>query len=365
METRRRTSQRWQLLDKRTIPLAEIAEHYLSTCRVEGKTASTLRGYREKLSRFVRWFDGPLGDFSIETIRDYIATLQGARKWDGHPFSPQTDALVSPQTVVNHVRVLKAFATWLYEEQYTDTNHLARLSLPKAPRKLIEVLSQEEVARLLHACESDGALGCRDLCIVMLLLDTGLRRSEIVSLRVGDVHLDDQWLMVKGKGQKERQVPFGGRVATLLRRYIRQDRDNPLGRDELFLTIEGEPVSLNTVSMLFTRLRRRSSIARLHPHLLRHTFATYYLVAGGDVFTLQNILGHTTLEMTRRYVALASSHVNIQHRRFSPIDRLDSAVVGHRRSARRIERPARPRTVVPAATWPLTGKPRAIGRIRT
>jgi integrase len=89
--------------------------------------------------------------------------------------------------------------------------------------------------------------------------------------------------------------------------------------------------------MLFTRLRRRTGIARLHPHLLRSTFATSYLVAGGDVFTLQNILGHTTLEMTRRYVALASSQVSIQHHRFSPMDRV--AMLGRpaRRGARRGE----------------------------
>jgi integrase len=87
--------------------------------------------------------------------------------------------------------------------------------------------------------------------------------------------------------------------------------------------------------MLFARLRRRSGIARLHPHLLRHTFATNYLIAGGDVFTLQQILGHTTLEMTRRYVTLASTHVSLQHRKFSPMDRWGLPNANGKRSDRR------------------------------
>jgi site-specific recombinase XerD len=141
----RRSGQRWEQLDKTSIPIVEIAERYFASCRVEGKTPSTLRGYREKLGRFVRWFDGPLGEFSIQTVREYIAMLQNARKSEGHPPTPQTDKLVSAQTVTNHVRVRKAFSTWLFEESYTYGNLLGRLSLPKAPRKVIEVLTSEEI----------------------------------------------------------------------------------------------------------------------------------------------------------------------------------------------------------------------------
>ena len=83
----------------------------------------------------------PLGDFSIEAARVYISKLQGSHKWEGHPFTPGNGSLVSAQTIANHVRVLKGFATWLFEEGYTEVNNLARLSLPKAPRKIIEILT--------------------------------------------------------------------------------------------------------------------------------------------------------------------------------------------------------------------------------
>jgi site-specific recombinase XerD len=192
------------------------------------------------------------------------------------------------------------------------------------PSRVIEVLSEEEVAALLAAVDADTTSGARDLGMLTLFLDSGLRLSELVGLEAGDVHLDEQWLKVMGKGSKERIVPFGARTAKVLSRYITFFR--PEGEiDTLFLCCDGGPITLNTVKMLFTRLRRRSGIERLHAHLLRHTFATSYLMAGGDVFTLQAILGHTTLEMTRRYVNLASAHVAVQHRRFSPMDRLHSA----------------------------------------
>jgi integrase/recombinase XerC/integrase/recombinase XerD len=318
-------------LNYHEIKLATLAENYLTTCQTEGKTPKTLRGYREKLFRFIRWFDGQLSDFSLQRAREFVAHLQRTEKWVESPARHRAGEMLSPQSVANHVRVLKAFATWLWEEGYTQENLLSRMSLPKVPRKMIEVLSNEEIDRLLASIDLSLAAGSRDLALITLMLDTGLRLAELIALRVDDVYFEDQWLKVMGKGQKERFVPFGGRAAQVLLRYVHHGRYDPFGRPEFFLTSDGEAVSENTIKMLFVRLRRRSGIRRLHPHLLRHTFATSYLVAGGDVFTLQAILGHTTLEMTRRYVSLASSQVNIQHRRFSPMDRLDTPALRLRR----------------------------------
>ena len=130
--------------------------------------------------------------------------------------------------------------------------------------------------------------------------------------------LDEGWLKVFGKGQKERIVPFGLRATGSLREYLTGVGEH---RDYVFLNADGSPLTQNAVKMLFGRLRARTGLPKLHPHLLRHTFATRFLMAGGDVFSLQAMLGHTTLEMTRRYVTLANSYVAIQHRRFSPMDR--------------------------------------------
>jgi integrase/recombinase XerC/integrase/recombinase XerD len=312
-------------------PVSQLAEHYYAALQTEGKTAKTLIGYREKLGRFVRWLDGDLEGLTLQRAREFIAALLATEKWQGNPKRKRVGEPLSVQTVANHARVMKAFATWLWEEEYTEDNRFARLVLPKAPRKLTEVLSADEIQRLLAAIDVDFLAGTRDLAIIVLFLDTGLRLSELLGLELLDVHIENQWLKVMGKGKKERFVPFGTRACQALMRYLQHGRYDPFERRELFLTADGEAMTQNAVRMLFKRLRVRSGIVRLHPHLLRHTFATQYLVAGGDVFTLQTILGHTTLEMTRRYVTLASSQINIQHRRFSPMDRLESPALRSRR----------------------------------
>jgi len=128
-----------------------------------------------------------------------------------------------------------------------------------------------------------------------------------------------------GKGGKERIVPFGASAEKALLRYLLRFRPGPFNPTIrcFFLTQDGKPVTRNCMKMVFQRIARKSGVNRLHPHLCRHTFATNYLLNGGDVFSLQQILGHTTLEMVRRYVTLASTHVTVQHRKFSPMDRLN------------------------------------------
>jgi site-specific recombinase XerD len=340
---------RFQEMDRGTLPIDQVAKYYITACRTEGKTAKTIHGYEEKLGRFLRWSGGTLAEFTLERAREFVAELQATEKWASDPRMPRTGATLSPQTVGNHVRVMKAFASWLCREGYTPENVLGRLVMPKAPLKVIVVLSDEEIRRLLASVNPKDDMGLRDLAILVLFLDTGLRLSELLSLQLDEIHFEGQWLKVMGKGQKERIIPFGARAAQLLIRYIHQGRFDPLKRPELFLGIDGEPISGNTIKMLFTRLRRRSGINRLHPHLLRHTFATSYLVAGGDVFTLQSILGHTTLEMTRRYVALASSQVSIQHHRFSPMDRLNTHVF---RAGRPVHDSKRRAQMAPARSLP-------------
>jgi integrase/recombinase XerC/integrase/recombinase XerD len=140
-----------------------------------------------------------------------------------------------------------------------------------------------------------------------------------------DLHLDEGFFKVMGKGKKERIVPIGSNAQRALQRYLFRYRSNPAlpQTDNVFLSIHGEPLTENSMKLTFTRLAKRSGVQRLHAHLCRHTFATRFLINGGDVFTLQQILGHSTLEMVRHYVNLASNHIAIQHQRFSPLDRLN------------------------------------------
>jgi integrase/recombinase XerC/integrase/recombinase XerD len=142
---------------------------------------------------------------------------------------------------------------------------------------------------------------------------------------VDDVHMDEGYLKVMGKGKKERIVPIGNNSQRVLQRYLFRFRPEPVNpiTDNVFLSASNGALTENSMKLMFARLAKRSGVPRLHAHLCRHTFATRFLINGGDVFSLQQILGHSTLEMVRHYVNLASSHVTIQHQKYSPLDRLN------------------------------------------
>jgi site-specific recombinase XerD len=129
---------------------------------------------------------------------------------------------------------------------------------------------------------------------------------------------------VIGKGSKERLVPLGKMVQKALWNYINMARPKPTRSecDNLFLSSTGYPITVNTIKLIFSRLAKTSGIVRLHAHLCRHSFAINYLLNGGDIFSLQEILGHTTLEMVRHYLHFTSSQVAMQHHKYSPMDKL-------------------------------------------
>ena len=152
-----------------------------------------------------------------------------------------------------------------------------------------------------------------------------VRASEVANAQMANVNLGDGYIKVMGKGSKERIVPIGNNAQRALQRYLFRYRPHTFSTstDNVFLSLVGKPLTENSVKLIFSRLAKKSGVTRLHAHLCRHTFATRFLINGGDVFTLQHILGHSTLEMVRHYVNFASTHVVIQHQKFSPLDRLN------------------------------------------
>ena len=206
-----------------------------------------------------------------------------------------------------------------------ETSPAKDLKPPKVCRKVVSTLSDEEIRAILGVLAPLNSSNARNQTIFMLLLDTGLRMGELINLKMDDVHMNEGLLKVMGKGKKERIVPMGSNAQRALQRYLFRYRPKPLhlGIDNVFLSVLGKPLTENSMKLIFFRLAKRSGVTRLHAHLCRHTFATRFLINGGDVFSLQQILGHSTLEMVRNYVNLAANHVVIQHQKFSPLDRLN------------------------------------------
>ena len=190
---------------------------------------------------------------------------------------------------------------------------------------LIEPLNDVEVAAIFSAFDANTSSGARGICMITLMLDTGIRSTELTTLQAKNVHLEEGYMKVMGKGQKERVLPFGSASQKSLLKYLYHFRPEPIhqGIGNFILTLDGYAMTDNALRLMMNRLTIRSGVDRLRAHVLRHTFAVNYLVNGRDVFSLQQILGHTTLDMVRRYINLNNTHVMAQHNRFSPVDRMN------------------------------------------
>ncbi|MCK4794503.1 MAG: tyrosine-type recombinase/integrase, partial [Desulfobacteraceae bacterium] len=265
-----------------------------------------------------------LTTIDIDTVRGYILYLKQKPRFDGHPYASKQASLLSPRTIQCHVRALKAFSSWLYAEGYTTENRLQNLKLPKASMTVMEPLTPEETNKIISNIGRKSSCGARNHAIFVTLLDTGLRASEAAGITLGNLNLADGFVKVMGKGGKERVVPIGKYVRMVLFSYIdkiKPESANP-ECNNLFLSSSGKPITVNTVKLVFSRLAKTSGVGRLHAHLCRHTFAINYLLNGGDIFSLREILGHTTLEMVNHYVHFTSAQITAQHHKYSPMDKL-------------------------------------------
>jgi len=265
-------------------------------------------------------------------IRAFILYLQQKRCFSNHRFNHVQDKGLSGHTINCYLRSLRIFFSSLTLEGIIESNPFDRVKIPRPPGKIIPAFSDSQFHGLLNAIDTRTAEGYRDYIIILTLLDTALRVSELCNLKLGNLWLDEGMLKVVGKGNKERLIPIGKQVQRLLWRYINRCRPEPAmaNYDFLFLTREGKPLTKDRVEKIMTYYGKKAELqgVRCSPHTLRHSAAVRFLRNGGDVFSLQRMLGHASLEMTRRYCELADIDVKRAHMTASPVDNLD---LHHRR----------------------------------
>ncbi|MFC1918286.1 tyrosine-type recombinase/integrase [Chloroflexota bacterium] len=313
--------------------LDEVILNYELSNRAEGKSPKTIGWYNDMLQMYSRYCKEQFEEYdisglNIDNARAYVNYLRHRRRFKDHPFLQEQTQPLSPKTIQCHVRVLKAFSTWMYQEEYSEENTLKNLKLPKAPTKVIEPLSPEEIKKVSDSINIKSSTGIRNRTILSTMLDTGLRASEVANITLANLNLNDGYIKVMGKGAKERLVPIGKYVQGTLWHYIDTIRPDPIGsnHNNLFLSHSGKRVTVNTIKLVFSRMAKSSGVTRLHAHLCRHTFAINYLLNGGDIFSLKNILGHSTLEMVNHYLHFTSSQITKQHQLYSPMDKLTSEI---------------------------------------
>jgi len=312
--------------------LDQLIRGYQLCATTEGKSPNAVAIVTSSVSYFQDFLvsEGQSKDvaqISQYEIREFILYLQQKKCFSNHRFNRTQDRGLSGHTINCYLRSLRIFFSWLVSEDVIDANPFERVRIPRPPRKVIPTFTDSQLQLFLNCIDTRSAEGYRDYTIFLTLLDTGLRVSELCGLKLCNLWLEDGVLKVLGKGNKERLIPIGKQVQRLLWRYISRYRPEPAGAnsDFLFLTRQGRPLKKDRVESIMAGYGRKAGLkgVRCSPHTLRHTAAVNFLRNGGNVFSLQRLLGHASLEMTRRYCELADTEVKRDHITASPVDNLN------------------------------------------
>ncbi|HWR52961.1 MAG TPA: site-specific tyrosine recombinase/integron integrase [Bryobacteraceae bacterium] len=280
--------------------LASQVEDYLRELERENASPHTLRSYASDLRQFVEYFTPP----GAETAQAAGIDALAMREWLGWLYRQR----LSPVSTRRKLASVRSFFRFLERRGVIDLNAARLVQSPKAPKTLPHIMNAEQVNSLLDEVTAE-TLQCahpeRDLAILELLYGCGVRVSELVGLSLPDLDMEERWIRVRGKGRKERQVPFGSKAAAALERYLAVRNGVPV-QPALFLNHRGGRLTdqgvRGIVKLYAIALSGDSSV---HPHSFRHAFATHLLADGADIRAIQELLGHAQLSTTQIYTQVA------------------------------------------------------------
>lgn len=283
---------------------------FMQEQRFRGNSTYTLEYYKRSLNMFIEFCSAEMDieDLDIMTFKAYQLYILEHRE-------------INKISVRTYARAVKVFYRWLYFEDYIDID-INRLNLIKANKEVILPLSDIEVKQLLTFYDNSSFLSCRNRSIIMLMLDCGLRLGEIVNLMLSDIDFVNHYLVINGKGSKQRVVPFGFALSEQLVTYFSYRNSVSSASNSVFLTQKNTAITHNTIKMLFARIKKKKAFSRVYPHLLRHTFATNYIYNGGNLEVLRVLMGHSTINITQVYIHLASQMHLINDNYNSHLDNL-------------------------------------------
>jgi len=272
------------------------------------RAPKTVDAYRRDLAALAAWLDRPVGQVTTEQLEHYLAELRAAG--------------LSPATIARRVAAIRSFFRHQALLGVRIDNPAAELDLPRRRRTLPRTLSPAEAERLVEAAAGTTPRTLRDRALVELLYGAGLRVSEAVGLDKSSVDLDARLVRCIGKGSKERVVPIGREAVQALRRYLSRGRPylDTRHRPELFLNAKGGGLTRAGVFLILRRLAEKAGLEpeRVHPHLLRHSFATHLLDRGADLRAIQMMLGHADLSTTQIYTHVLEARLRAVYDQFHP-----------------------------------------------
>lgn len=303
--------------------LESYAEQWLLSCEIAQHSEATLanrRLYVKNLLWFLRRYKHETCD--VEELRAFFAYLSNKKPDPGGRWgNPQETKPVKSSTVLTYYQHIRTLFNFIVAEGGLTVSPMQRIVRPTDRPDDILPFTSQQVEQLLAAAKRSRQPR-RDEALLWFLFDTGVRVGELSALCFSDLDMSARRAQVEGKGGKKRPVPFGKTTAKALWAYLNIDGRN--NNEPLFLSERGDALTDSGIQKILRRLGKEAGIAvtRCSPHTFRHTFAVTFLRNGGNQFTLMQILGHTSLAMTARYVKLASADIEAQHREYSPADSL-------------------------------------------
>lgn len=289
-------------------------------CKAQNLAESTQRLYAYDLDLWVAWAQQHGLTAPLDTQAAHLRGFLQGRRANG----------CRDSTVDISFRILRTFWRFLHRDGLVLANPMDKVERPRRERRFIKPFTEEQLCKALAVMDQRKVLDLRDYALTLFLADTGLRLGEALSLKVADLDWSGNSITVVGKGRKERRVAFGQTARRALTKWL-QRRGNPPGESYLWVNKYGQQMKVLNFEQRLKKHTRTAGIAaeRLSPHALRHFFALTFLKNGGDVMSLQKLLGHTSLNMVRNYVNMSDDDSIANHRKASPLDRM-GAIPGSR-----------------------------------
>jgi len=290
--------------------LSKAIGHFINGLHAEKKSPYTILNYEYNLGLLSKNAGiQRLQDVSPEHIRAFLA------------YRAQNTA---PATLHQAFRVLRTFFRWCVKEGLLESYPMENIKAPKLEQKVILTFSSEEIKKLLSSCPQKTFLGERNRSIILCLLDTGMRASELININLNDVDYRLGIIKVKGKGNKERLMRIGDKTRQVLWKYLLiRDIKAQAGQEGLFLSEEMQPLTRRGLTTIVYKLGQKAGLRHCNPHAFRHTFAVSFLRAGGNIRDLQNLGGWADIQSLIRYTSSLTSEDALRaHERFSPVDRM-------------------------------------------
>lgn len=296
----------------------------------EGLAEKTLEGYIQNYKLLVEYLDEnkiirDVRNINAEVIRSYISyMLRDKIKFEGSKYKKDKDKTkgLSPVTVNARIKHIRTMFRFLYNEEYIDTDPLKNVKKVEEPQNEIKILTIDQIRLLLNTPDKRTYAGFRDYVLINVLMDGFFRISEALSLQESDLDFDVGMILLSAdmtKGKRSRVVPLQKSTLKMLKELIKENEE--FDNEYIFLANYGEPLTPQHFrNRLKTYVKDAKITCRVHPHLFRHTAATLFLEAGGDIRHLQMILGHRDLRMVIKYTHLSKESLKNQHEQYSPIN---------------------------------------------